>query len=315
MFIYVYETSVVIFLLQGVASPLLLIFSGMLWWKQARQLESLKKEMDASRDKKLKSDDLSELILNGLPKLEPLNCSDCAGGLLLKDTEAYCPYCRTRIELPEDYRVSVSLAAELGKLLKCAIRRWRVANILTFPAMRWLFLLLIFIEPLALFPITLIGSNMFNGTWIDKLFVSMGETISFLIMSFAFVGFVVWMIMFIFLANLSKELRRRLPITPVFEKHPSGSETANCQACGGGIEYDKGDFACICSYCNVENFRVQFVRRERVQGEQRKNQTKSVLFGAMQILDEFVGTIFILLVFLVGCPMLFGILYAIRALF
>jgi hypothetical protein len=180
--------------------------------------------------------------------------------------------------------------------------------------MRWLFFFMIFIEPLVLFPVTLIGSNMFPDTWIDRAFGSLGEQLGFLIMLSALVGFVVWMIVFIFLTSLSKQLRRKLPVVPVFEKRLSGSEAASCQSCGGGIEYDKGDFACICSYCNVENFRVQFVRRERLQGEKQKTQTKSVLFGAMWILDDFVGTFFFLMLFLIGCPMLFGIIYAIKNL-
>jgi hypothetical protein len=97
-------------------------------------------------------------------------------------------------------------------------------------------------------------------------------------------------------------LRKKLPVVPVFEGQLGGSETASCQACGGDIEYGKGDFACMCSYCNVENFCVQFVRRERTRAERQTTETKSVLFGAMEILDDFVGTFFILSVFLVGCP-------------
>ncbi len=82
----------------------------------------------------------------------------------------------------------------------------------------------------------------------------MGETTAFLVMLSAFFGFIIWMIVFIFLTTLSKSLRKELPVVPVFEAEIRGSETASCQACGGGIEYDAGDFVCICSYCNVENF-------------------------------------------------------------
>jgi hypothetical protein len=86
----------------------------------------------------------------------------------------------------------------------------------------------------------------------------------------AFFGFIIWMMAFIFLTSLSTSLRVRLPVKPVFAAESRGRETASCQACGGGIECDTGDFACLCSYCNVEYFRGQFVRRERMQGKHRR---------------------------------------------
>lgn len=206
---------------------------------------------------KIKSGSISDLILKGLPKLKPLNCRNCGTGVLLKETETLCPNCETRGELPEDYAAAVSLRTEVKKLFKSAIRHWRVANILTFPLVSWIFFLF---------------------------------------------------------TNLSKTLRKKLPMVPVFEGPVGGSETAGCQACGGVIEYDRGDFACMCSYCNVENFRVQFARRERVVGERQKAQTTSVFFGAMEILEDFVGMFFFLSIFLVGCPILFGIFYAAKHL-
>jgi hypothetical protein len=109
-------------------------------------------------------------------------------------------------------------------------------------------------------------------------------------------------------------LRKSLPVVPVFEGKLRGGETANCEACGGAIEYDRGDFACICSYCNVENFRVRFARRERAQAEKQKTQTKSVLFGAMEILDDFVGTFFFVSLILVGGSILLGVIYAAKNL-
>jgi hypothetical protein len=122
------------------------------------------------------------------------------------------------------------------------------------------------------------------------------------------------MIVFIFLTTLSKSLRKQLPVLPVFEGELRGSETTSCQACGGGIKYDAGDFVCICSYCNVENFRVRFVKREGAQAEKQRKQTKSALFGAMEILEDFVGTFFFVSTILVGASMLLTIYYALKNL-
>ncbi len=312
MFAYFYQVCLIIFLLQGISAPFLLVISCVLWRKQSRQLESLKKESELTRRKNIKSDEIFELILDGLPKLKPLNCDNCGGSMLLQETETFCPYCLTRGVLPEDYAAAVSLKSQVKSLLKSAVRHWRIANVLTYPLVSWVFFLLIFIEPLVLFPTVVIGSNVFPHTWIDKTFEALGETTTFLVMLSAFFGFIIWMIVFIFLTNLSKSLRIKLPVVPVFEMR--GSETANCQTCGGGIEYDAGDFACLCGYCNVENFRVQFARRERAHAEKQKTQTKSVLFGAMEILEDFVGTFFFVSVILVGASILLSIFYAIKNL-
>jgi len=315
MFAYFYQACAAIFILQGVATPFLLLFSGVLWWKQSRRLESLKKDLDSTPGKRLQSDQIFELILKALPKLRPLNCISCGAGLVLHKDETFCPHCHSRGDLPEDYAEAGKLKLEVKSLLKSAVKHWRVANVLTYRPVRWIFVLLIFIEPLVLFPTVLIGSNVFPDTWIDKAFESMGETTSFVIMLAAFLGFIIWMVVFIFLAGVTKGLRRDLPVVPVLEREIRGSETANCEACGGGIEYDAGDFVCVCSYCNVENFRVQFVRRKRALGEKQMKGTKTVLFGALEILEDFVGTFFFVLAILVGASLLLTIWYALKSLF
>ena len=98
------------------------------------------------------------------------------------------------------------------------------------------------------------------------------------------------MVVFLMLFIMAKSLRAQLPALPVITKEVHRRETAQCQACGGGIEYDAGDFACVCPYCHVENFRVQFVRNERAREEKQTTQVKSVLFHAMQIIDDYVMT-------------------------
>jgi Zn finger protein HypA/HybF involved in hydrogenase expression len=314
MFAYFYQVCLVIFLLQGFSIPILPIISGVLWLRRSRQLESLEKELNLTRQKNIKSDKTFELILNGLPKLRPLNCEHCGGSVLLQESTTLCPYCQTRGELPEDYAAAITLKSEVKSLLKSAVKYWRVANVLTNPLASWVFFLLIFIEPLVLFPAVIIGSNLFPDTRFDRAFAAFGETTSFLLMLSAFFGFIIWMIVFIFLAKLSKSLRLKLPVVPVFEGETGGRETASCQACGGGIEYDAGAFACLCGYCNVENFRVRFVRRERARSEEQKTRTEPVLFGAMEILEDFVGTFFFVSVILVGASMLLTIFYAVKNL-
>ncbi len=314
MFAYFYQVCLVIFLLQGISTPLLVVIAGVVWRRQSRRLESLKKELGLARLKEIKSDERLEAILKGLPKLRPLNCGDCGGSLLLRETETLCPYCGARGDVPEDYAAAVSLKSQVKALLKSALRHWRVANVLTYPLVGWLFFLFIFAEPLVLFPTVVIGSNLFPDTQFDRAFEALGETTAFLVMLSAFFGFIIWMIVFIFLTNLSKSLRVNLPVVPVFEGETRGRETASCQTCGGGIEYDAGDFACLCGYCNVENFRARFVRRERARAENQSTHTKSALFGAMEIIEDFVGTFFFVTLILAVASTLLALYYALKNL-
>lgn len=315
MFYYFYQVCVAVFLAQGVSIPLLLALSGWLWSRQNRRLESLRAEFEVSTPKPSKGakpPDLPELILKSLPVLKPLNCANCGGSVVLRESETFCPYCETRAAAPEDYAATSALKAEVKKLYASAVRHWRVANVLTFRPARWLFVLMIFAEPFVLFPAVLIGSSIFRDSWADRTLETLGETASFFVGLAAFLGFIVWMVVFVCLAALAKSLRRNLPVVPVFEERVRRPETANCQACGGAIEYDAGAFACACAYCNVENFRVRFARRERERSEQQKTQTKSALFGASEVIEEFVGTFFFVLLILTIGSVLLVIVRAIK---
>ncbi len=313
MFYYFYQVCIAVFLVQGVSIPFLVALSGRLWWRQSRRLEVLKSELKVAPSREFKPGEIPELILKSLPKLKPLKCVNCGGGVLLRETETFCPYCETRGPLPEDYAEANALRSEVGKLYASAVRHWRAANVLTFRPARRFFLLMIFAEPLVIFPVVLVGSNLFRDTWADRSLESLGETASLFVMLAAFLGFVIWMVVFIYLAAAGKSLRRNLPVVPVFEREARGVETASCRTCGGAIEYDAGAFACVCDYCNVENFRVRFTRRERERAEQLKTRTKSALFGAMEIIEEFEGTFFFVLFFLTLASVLLVIVYFIKS--
>src|ERR1051325_3573661 len=156
MFRYFYQVCVALFLAQGVSIPLLLILSGRLWWKQGKRLDGLKSELKDSRPKGAKPPDIPELI-KSLPALKPLNCANCGGSVVLRETETFCPYCETRAPAPEDYAAAGALKSEVKKIYASAVRNWRAANALTFRPARLFFLLMIFAEPLVIFPAVLVG--------------------------------------------------------------------------------------------------------------------------------------------------------------
>ena len=314
MFAYFYQFCVVVFLLQGVATPFLLLGLGLVWRRQSRRLEALRRELESARGPDVKAERLFELALKRLPKLRPLKCANCAGGVLLREGETLCAYCGARGELPADYGAARSLKSQLRSLLRSAVRHWRVANVLTHPAARWGFFLLIFAEPLVLFPSVLVGSNLYPDAWVDRAFAALGETAGFVVMLAAFLGFIVWMVVFIMLSNLSRTLRAKLPAAPAFGGETRGREAAACQTCGGAVEYDANAFACLCDYCHVTNYRARFARRERARGERQAAETKSALFGAMDIIEDFVGSAFFLLLILAGAAVLLSLFYAVKNL-
>jgi hypothetical protein len=311
---YFYQGCLVVFLLQGVSLPFLPLVSGVLWRRRNRRLESLEKELKLARRKQVKADKTLESILKGLPVLRPLNCKNCGGSLLLQESETLCPYCQTRGELPKDYAAAVRLKSKVARLLRSAVRHWRAANVLTHPLLRWGFFLMIFVEPLVLFPAVVVGSNVYPDTVFDRAFGELSMAAGTLLMISAFFGFIIWMVVFILLASLCKGLRRKLPVVPVFEGETRDREAASCRACGGGIEYDAGDFACLCGYCNVENYRARFVRRARARSEEQRTRTKFVLFGAEEIIEDFVGTFFFTTLILFGAAVLLSAFYALKYL-
>jgi hypothetical protein len=311
MLFYLYLVCLSIFFLQGIALPFLVIGAGLLWWRHARELDRLEKGLAASRRKRGASAEDLPSVLAALPKLRPLTCDRCGGNVLLRAADTECAHCRTRGDLPEDYAAANALRRRLKRLLTRAIRHWRVANVLTHPLVGGAFFLLIFAEPLVLFPAVLVGSGAFPDTWMDRTLESLGATAGMFVAVPAFLGVIVWMVVFISLAALSKSLRRQLPVRPVLRGATRRREAASCQACGGGVEYDPDAFACLCGYCNVENFRVRFARRERTRSEARTAEAGFMLFGAMEIIDDFVGTFFFTALILVGASVVLVVIQAI----
>ena len=181
----------------------------------------------------------------------------------------------------------------MRRLAGAATRHWLLAWVLTSAPVRWFFFLMIFGEPV-MFTIVLIGSATYSDTFFDRALEGMGEAWAFALMLLGFAGFILWMIVFIFLSNLSKELRRELPGFPDYRrKEIRQVEYSTCGSCGGGIRFGAHRFACLCNYCGVENFRAEQARRERAASEERQIMTKGTLFGAMEIVEDFIGTFFV----------------------
>ena len=306
---YFYQTCVVIALLQGISLPLVVLVFRSLSRRQRQESAVLKAELNLVRGVRGRSSstDISKLIHDDLPRLQPLNCAACGAGVLLKETGTLCPHCETTGSLPEDYAAAVSLRTEVTKLLKSAVRHWRVANILTLPLITGSLIALGVLEPLlALLLSALVQTR--DNTLADKLMAWLGTPLDSLVYLFLICGVVIWSLMFLCLAVTGFELRKKLPLVPVFAEKLRSTETAVCHSCNGAIEYDGDDFACICSYCNVENFRVRFTRRKRAETEQQKTRTNFALFGARRIIENYVTLVYVGALIFFGFPLVLVIL-------
>jgi Zn finger protein HypA/HybF involved in hydrogenase expression len=303
--IFFYKACVVISLLQGISLPFVIIVFRSLSRRHRQDRDELKKELSRVHGRSRKRSELSTLIQNDLPKLQPLNCDSCGAGVLLRETATLCPHCAAQGHLPDDYKAAVSLRAEVRNLVKSAVRHWRVANILTLSVVTWLFIALGVIEPLLalMLPVIIrIESGVLPYTLADGLAASLGTPLDGIVSLFMISGTVIWTLMFFCLAVTGMDLRRKLPVAPVLEEKISSNEVLTCHTCGGSIEYDGDDFASICSYCNVENFRVQFTRLKRAEGENQKTQATFKLFGAMEIIENYVTLIYAGTLIFFGVP-------------
>ena len=307
MFKLVYQAAAAVFLLQGVLIPMLLVIFGTAWFRQTSRLAAMKRLVGGDgkrREKRLSA------LLEAVPRLEPLTCPPCGSPMVLEERSARCISCDSLAALPDDYRATRSLRRRLPRLAAAAIRHWRVARILTATPVRWLLRLMIFTAPL-LFVIVLIGSGTYRDTFLDRAIDSIGPGWALALTLFALAAFILWMIIFGLLSALSRDLRRKLPAFPDLRRSTAEPEFATCRSCGGGIGFDRGRLACLCSYCTVPNFRAGEARRERHMSEEDQARMRWSLFGAMEIIEKFTATIFFAMAILLGVFALFALWSAI----
>jgi hypothetical protein len=308
MFRTIIEISLIVFFAQGALLLPLIAWAGFSWFRQMTRLTALEKEL--GEDRKQSERTLGSL-LKRLPHLQPLNCANCGGALALDPAATVCTRCRATAPVPADYAATIKLRGGLERLTRAALRQWLLARILvSFPA-RAFFFIMIFVEPLLLV-FVLIGGVEYQDTVMESVLQAIGETWSLVLGFLSFGAFILWMIVFIFLANLAKDLRRSLGAFPRFRR--AADETllfANCQSCGGGVHFGSRAFAALCNYCGVENFRADHTARARAEGEDRQLTARSTLFGAMEVIEGFTGTFFVVMTILtVG----FGLLVLFSAL-
>ena len=285
-----YETALLIFLFQGITLPFIVLLVYLICTRQWRRLQALQQQGRAGQ---VRAAFAQSMI--ALPSFRPLNCPQCGAIMLLGANGVHCSHCQHREALPKDYLHAAVLKGHVQRLLKSALWSWRLARVLTSRFAIGLLCVLLFVEPFVLVPLMLTGSAKYPHTIVGYWFAPWQKArLPDLRVGLSIMGGLAWWLGFAMLASLAMNMRKKLPVLPVFTKQLRGREIAACQSCGGGIEYDRGAFATICGYCHVENYRVQFARSERRSAEQQQSQAKFALFDALTITNEFLFTGWIL---------------------
>jgi|GEM_PF-2097199 len=287
-----YQLCALVFLGQGLALPIIALISGRAWWRQASELEALSKQaaVPARASGKEREEDLPRLLAH-LPKLAPLQCQSCGAGLRLGEHEAVCSHCSTRRALPEDYAALARLKPLCVRLIARANRHVRLANALQHTVTRTFFRAMIFVEPILL-GVVLFGAKAFPESAVDRALEAAGEGLSMVVMMMAFLGFIIWMVVFVMLSGLAGDVREHLAALPVLRPTTRARETAQCAPCGAPIAYESGALAALCDYCHVVSYRARFAGQERAASQAQVEEADATLFGAMRIIEEHTSTFF-----------------------
>ncbi|EDY17591.1 hypothetical protein CfE428DRAFT_4889 [Chthoniobacter flavus Ellin428] len=280
-----FDYGILVLLFQGLSLPFGVVAVYFLCMRQWKQLVAIQKHAGSAARRGAFHE-----ATRGLPAFEPLKCSKCGAGLLLEPEALHCGNCGHQCSVPPDYRAAVVLEQKLQRLLRSAQGAWRFAWVLTSRPARILLVLLIAAQVFALVPLAMLDFDRRPDTAVFRYLATLPEGPLFFT---GVLGEASWFIGLCLLIDLSKRMRRDLPVVPVLSQELKVSETTSCQSCGGAIHYDHRAFAVICPYCHVENFRVQSTRTARGRDEKHQARVEFALFGALNIVNEFLWTIWI----------------------
>ncbi len=208
---------------------------------------------------------------DGLPKLAPLKCQQCAAPVPIVPDRLECPNCATPIKVPEDYSATVSLRAKAAEQLRQAERQWRRVWRYHSPFVMITLLVLGVLWAMA----STIG--IFSDFTVSRplwLFVSMilsGITFSLALLAYA-----------LYLYNE----RDLLPALPVIGREVGESEIIGCRLCAAPVSFAPNELSSCCRYCGSENYRVARARRARHVAAAEESSAAISLYDAMVGLQE-----------------------------
>ena len=230
-------------------------------------------------------------ILEQLPVLLPLRCSKCSAGVLLEPERVFCPYCQHVDELPIAYAQAMQTKKQVGRVWQAALQAVRVAKFFTSTTAGLVLVVL------AVFELWLLQfSPEWNSTIATVLQRSeanfAGNTVLSLLPFLGVIGIVGGIStvgLCIITIGMRRELRQKIPALTQLPTTAQGTLLEQCRSCSATIQMQNGEFAVLCPYCNVENYREQYTSSSLATHYKTLEHKQAFLLTALKISNDYLG--------------------------
>ncbi len=208
---------------------------------------------------------------DGLKRLAPLQCQQCAAPVPVSITKNECPSCGAAAEVPEDYRETLKLRQQAAEQLQKAERIWKRASFYT---QEWLFFSLFGVAVIWL-AVSLIG---FFGDYVMvkpvTLFVS------------TLLGTITFPLAFYSTSDYLATASNLLPKLPQVGRRIAEAEETSCKTCAAPARFEAHHLVASCGYCGSELYREALARRARKAAAEDEEGTAISIYDGAVALQE-----------------------------
>lgn len=231
---------------------------------------------------------------DGLPRLAPLKCAQCAAPVPIVPDKMACPSCAAPLAVPEDYRETLTLRAQSAKNFRRAESEWRKAWRYSMPLVTNLLLLV---------------STLYLAAWLLGLLSPFTLTRPLMAFISIILSGVTLSAGLFFYTFYLMSAHRLLPPLPAIGKEVGREEVAGCRQCGAALAFAAGALVSGCGYCGSESYRVALARSARRVAAEEEATTAVSVYHAVVELEERRKGVFIA-VAVIGTAVLLFVLAA-----
>ncbi len=240
-------------------------------------------------------------ILEQLPVLLPLRCSKCSAGVLLEPERVFCPYCQHVDELPIAYAQAMQTKKQVGRVWQATLQAVRVAKFFTSTTAGMV------LVALAVFEVWLLQFspewNTTIATILRRSEPNFWRDTALALLPFlgviGLIGGISTIGLCIITGGMRQELRQKIPALTQLPTTAQGTLLEQCRSCSATIQMQNGEFAVLCPYCNVENYREQYTSSNLATHYKALEHKQAFLLTALKIINDYfgVGVVFASIIF------------------
>ncbi len=276
----------IIFLIHAILVPICLVVAVWHGSEQFGSIQALEKAFGKPNQARF-----TPQILEQLPVLSPLRCSKCSAGVILEPERVYCPYCQHTDELPKAYAEAMQLKKQVSRVWQNALQAIHSAKFFTSSWAVWVLI------ALALFELWLL---QFSPAWNNTIETALRRsepnfwrdaTLTFLpFLGFiGIIGGISTLGLCIIMGGMRHELRQKIPALSQLPTKAKGTLLESCRSCSATLQLQDGEFATLCPYCNVENYREQYTTSRLASQYARLEHNQAFLLTALKIINDYLG--------------------------